>query len=412
MLQQITMPKLGESVTEGKLERWLVKAGDVVKKYDALAEVTTDKVSAEIPSSFSGVITELVANEGETLAVGALVCVVETEEQMAQQDVQEQQKPRRNQTQQQPSVKPLAKQAGRYSPAVLALASTHGLDLAQLTGTGAEGRITRKDVEAYVASGKQRVVSEEPREKLPAQEVTLAPPVTTGDVEIPVSSVRNAIAKNMLRSTTEIPHAWTMIEVDVTELVAYRDSIKDDFLQREGFNVTYFAFFMKAVAQGLKKYPMMNSVWAGDKIIQKKDINLSIAVATEEALYVPVIRNVDEKSIKGIAKEIAELTQIVRAGKLKQEHMQGGTFTVNNTGSFGSVQSMGIINYPQAAIVQFEKIVKRPVIVQQNMIAPRDIVNLCLSLDHRILDGVVCGNFLQYVKKILENTNKEKMSVY
>lgn len=408
MLQQITMPKLGESVTEGKIERWLVKPGDKVNKYDALAEVTTDKVSAEIPSSFSGVITELVANEGEVLAVGALVCVMDTDEVSEKSHLPIQQSPS-----QEPKVSPVPtrKQAGRYSPAVLTLASEYQVDLTKLTGTGADGRITRRDVENYVASGTQSDVSEV-LQNMPVTEVKTDKRLAIGDSEIPVTSVRKAIANNMLRSTTEIPHAWTMIEVDVTELTLYRERIKDDFKRREGYSLTYFAFFMKAVAQGLKKYPMMNSVWAGDKIIQKNDINLSIAVATDDALFVPVIRNVDEKSIKGIAKEIAELADIVRIGKLKAEHIEGGTFTVNNTGSFGSVQSMGIINYPQAAILQFEKIVKKPVVVQQNMIAPRDIVNLCLSLDHRILDGVICGKFLQYVKEILEKSDYNKMSVY
>ena len=216
----------------------------------------------------------------------------------------------------------------------------------------------------------------------------------------------------MVRAKTEVPHAWMMIEVDVTDLVKYRNSIKDDFKQKEGYNITYFAFFVKAVAQALREFPMMNSMWAGDKIIQKKDINLSIAVATDDALFVPVLKNVDEKSVKGIAREIHEYAQIVRSGKLKPEHMQGGTFTINNTGSFGSIQSAGIINYPQAAILQVESIVKKPVIIHENMFAARDIVNLCLSLDHRVLDGLICGKFLSRVKEILENTNKETISVY
>lgn len=409
MLQNITMPKLGESVTEGTIERWLVKSGDIVNKYDLLAEVTTDKVSAEIPSSFSGVVTELIANEGETLPVGALVCIIETEEAQANhvEVVSEQQKAQKSVPDKNPI--PL-KPPGRYSPAVISLAAQHQIDLAQLIGTGAEGRITRKDVEAFIAT---RHTQEKPQQAFapqppPTNEAQLA----NGDIEIPLTSVRQAIAKNMLRSTTEIPHAWTMIEVDVTELVAYRERIKYTFKQQEGFNITYFAFFMKAVAQALKEFPLINSVWAGDKIIQKKEINLSIAVATDNALFVPVIHRVDEKSIKGIAKEIAELAEIVKSGKLKPEHIQGGTFTVNNTGTFGSVQSAGIINYPQAAILQFEKIVKKPVIVQQNMIAPRDIMNICMSLDHRILDGLICGKFLQRVKNILENVDKEQMSVY
>lgn len=216
----------------------------------------------------------------------------------------------------------------------------------------------------------------------------------------------------MVRSKHEVPHAWTMIEVDVTNLVVYRDSIKEEFKKKEGFNLTYFSFFVKAVAQALKEFPQINSMWAGDKIIQKKDINISIAVAKDDALYVPVIKHADEKTIKGIAREISELATKARAGKLKAEDMQGGTFTVNNTGSFGSVQSMGIINYPQAALLQVESIVKRPVVMNNGMIAVRDMVNLCLSLDHRVLDGLICGKFLQRVKEILENISKENTSVY
>ncbi|MCM3720934.1 MULTISPECIES: dihydrolipoamide acetyltransferase family protein [Solibacillus] len=450
-IQNIVMPQLGESVTEGKIERWLVQVGDKVNKYDPLAEVTTDKVNAEIPSSFAGVITELIANEGETLPVGAVVCAIEVEgSEMPPAPVEKSsnvssailnagpQKKEEEKPAAKKEDKPVRteRKPGRFSPAVLALANEHDVDLAQITGTGVGNRITRKDVEAYVAAGKptsqdisndeQPTAFAEPKQESSSQESaqgsTQEPvsspqpkqeiPVAAGDIEIPVTQVRKAIAKNMLRSAHEIPHAWMMMEVDVTELVEYRDSIKEDFKKKEGFNLTYFAFFLKAVSQALKEFPIINSVWAEDKIIQKKDINLSIAVATDDALFVPVIKNVDEKSIKGIAKEIHEYAHLVRNGKLKLEHMQGGTFTVNNTGSFGSVQSMGIINHPQAAILQVESIVKRPVIVQGNMIAPRSMVNLCLSLDHRILDGMICGKFLSRVKEILENVDKQKMSVY
>ena len=447
-IQNIVMPQLGESVTEGKIERWLVQVGDKVNKYDPLAEVTTDKVNAEIPSSFAGVIKELIASEGETLPVGAVVCTIEIEgSELPTAPVEKSSNVSSailNAGVQRKEEEPVAKKEekparaerkpGRFSPAVLALANEHDVDLSQIEGTGAGNRITRKDVEAYVAAGKptnqaisndeQPVAFVEPQHEMtsqpqaqPSSSAPAAPRpneqvTAAGDIEIPVTQVRKAIAKNMLRSTHEIPHAWMMMEVDVTELVEYRDSIKEEFKKKEGFNLTYFAFFLKAVSQALKEYPIINSVWAEDKIIQKKDINLSIAVATDDALFVPVIKNVDEKSIKGIAKEIHEYAHLVRNGKLKLEHMQGGTFTVNNTGSFGSVQSMGIINHPQAAILQVESIVKKPVIVQGNMIAPRSIVNLCLSLDHRILDGMICGKFLSRVKEILENVDKKKMSVY
>ncbi|WP_391201747.1 dihydrolipoamide acetyltransferase family protein [Psychrobacillus sp. L4] len=432
-LEQIKMPQLGESVTEGTIEKWLVKPGDHVNKYDALAEVNTDKVTAEVPSSFTGVIKELLANEGDTLAVGEIVCTIETEggategvvEAAPEQPTAEKVKP----AEVQKHAAPIQLEKGakaRYSPAVLKLSQEHGIDLTLVNGTGNEGRITRKDLLKIIESGEIPVAAPAAtiaaQAPVASQTSTAAPapkaappvnvPVAVGDIEIPVTGIRKAIAANMLRSKHEAPHAWTMIEVDVTSLVQYRDSIKNEFKQKEGFNVTYFAFFVKAVSQALKEFPMMNSMWAGDKIVQKKDINISIAVATEDALFVPVIKNADEKTIKGIAREVNELAAKVRSGKLKSDEMQGGTFTVNNTGSFGSVQSMGIINYPQAAILQVESIVKRPVIMDGGMIAARDMVNLCLSLDHRVLDGLVCGRFLARVKEILENITKENTSVY
>ncbi|ATH92316.1 branched-chain alpha-keto acid dehydrogenase subunit E2 [Bacillus glycinifermentans] len=419
-VEQMTMPKLGESVTEGTISKWLVSVGDRVNKYDPIAEVMTDKVNAEVPSSFTGTIKELVAEEGETLQVGDVICNVETNEGSKPEtssDTEEHKAEElpKAETQDAPNKK-------RYSPAVLRLAGEHNIDLDQVEGTGAGGRITRKDIQRIIASGGipvQGAAAEkqpaEPQKTAPARAPkaaeTKAPETAAGDIEIPVTGIRNAIASNMVRSKHEIPHAWTMMEVDVTNLVSYRNHIKDEFKKKEGFNLTFFAFFVKAVAQALKEFPQMNSMWAGDKIIQKKDINISIAVATEDALYVPVIKHADEKTIKGIAREIADLAHKVRSGKLTSDDMTGGTFTVNNTGSFGSVQSMGIINHPQAAILQVESIVKRPVVMDHGMIAVRDMVNLCLSLDHRVLDGLICGRFLARVKDILEHIDANT-SVY
>ncbi|MGB2991265.1 MAG: dihydrolipoamide acetyltransferase family protein [Paenisporosarcina sp.] len=436
-IEQIKMPQLGESVTEGTIEKWLVQPGDKVNKYDSLAEVNTDKVTAEIPSSFTGVIKELIATEGETLEVGAVVCTIETEGGGSTEESTSQDTPAEKETaaempaaesQKAAAPAPVREKGAkaRYSPAVLKIAQENDIDLSLVDGSGNEGRITRKDLLAIIESGNIPTAKAEQaapkaetaapaQNTAPAAKSAAAPvnvPVAVGDIEIPVTGIRKAIAANMLRSKHEAPHAWTMIEVDVTNLVQYRDSIKNEFKKKEGFNVTYFAFFVKAVSQALKEFPMMNSMWAGDKIVQKKDINISIAVATEDALYVPVIRNADEKTIKGIGREVNELAGKVRAGKLKSDEMQGGTFTVNNTGSFGSIQSMGIINYPQAAILQVESIVKRPVIMDGGMIAARSMVNLCLSLDHRVLDGLVCGRFLARVKEILENMTKENTSVY
>ncbi|ETI66687.1 dihydrolipoamide acetyltransferase family protein [Neobacillus vireti] len=431
-IEQIKMPQLGESVTEGTISKWLVSVGDKVNKYDPLAEVMTDKVNAEVPSSFTGVIKELIAGEGDTLAVGEIICTIEVEGGESQETATAEKTPAAATIGAESGIQVDQGNKARYSPAVLKISQEHGIDLTQVSGTGAGGRITRKDllklieagtipaagqkveapvVPAAVPAAKQEMaqpVVSSPAQAAPAVNI----PVTAGDIEIPVTGIRKAIAANMLRSKHEAPHAWTMIEVDATNLVEYRNSLKDEFKKKEGFNLTFFAFFVKAVAQALKEFPQINSMWAGEKIIQKKDINISIAVATDDALYVPVIKNADEKTIKGIAREISELAVKVRTGKLRSEDMQGGTFTVNNTGSFGSVQSMGIINYPQAAILQVESIVKRPVVMNHGMIAVRDMVNLCMSLDHRVLDGLVSGRFLQRVKEILENTSKSTTSIY
>lgn len=433
MIQNITMPQLGESVTEGTIERWLVKVGDSINKYDPLAEVNTDKVQAEIPSSFSGIVKEILVDEGQTLPVGAVVCTIQITNHNELPASPQPKKsnvsaailnagvhkplPKTDEMRKRELREPKAK--ARYSPAVLKLAAEHSIDLESVEGTGLEGRITRKDILAIIQSKEQTVnqiatdVPEQRQEVQKKHETERQEIVSqVGDIEIPITTIRRAIANNMVRSKQEVPHAWMMVEVDVTDLVAYRDAIKDEFKMKEGYNLTYFAFFVKAVAQALKEFPMMNATWAGDKIIQKKDIHMSIAVATDDELFVPVIKHVDEKSIKGIAREIHELSHLARAKKLRTEHVSGGTFTINNTGSFGSIQSMGIINYPQAAIIQVESIVKKPVIMSDNMFAARDIVNICLSLDHRVLDGLICGKFLKRVKDILEKTNKNTTSVY
>lgn len=428
-IQRINMPQLGESVTEGTISTWLVQAGDQIEKYDPIAEVMTDKVNAEVPSSFSGIITELVAEEGETIEVGQLMCYIEVEgvaEETASRPAASTESQATVDTDDHTNMKK------RYSPVVMRLAQEHNIDLNTINGTGKGGRITRKDIEAWIASGKSEV--KETNHSEPVLDATIAepepesqedaseeftPPIirrravkaNPGDREIPVTGLRKTIAQNMVRSKTEIPHAWMMIEVDVTNLVAYRNAEKDSFRENEGYNLSYFAFFLNAVAKALKKFPELNSCWAGDKIIQRNDINLSIAVAHEHELYVPVIKNVDEKSIKGIAKEIAQLAKKARTNSLTQDDMEGGTFTVNNTGSFGSVESMGVINYPQSAILQVESIVKRPVIID-DMFAARDMVNLCLSLDHRVLDGIICGAFMSHVKAILENISSDTTPIY
>ncbi|EHN9155004.1 2-oxo acid dehydrogenase subunit E2 [Listeria monocytogenes] len=414
-VEKITMPKLGESVTEGTISSWLVKPGDTVEKYDAIAEVLTDKVTAEIPSSFSGTIKEILAEEDETLEVGEVICTIETadagsSEPVAEVEETETKAPEKQETKQVKLAD--APASGRFSPAVLRIAGENNIDLSTVEGTGKGGRITRKDLLQVIENGP--VAKREEMKSAPQEKAAMpTPPVRSaaGDKKIPINGVRKAIAKHMSVSKQEIPHAWMMVEVDATGLVRYRNAVKDSFKKEEGYSLTYFAFFIKAVAQALKEFPQLNSTWAGDKIIEHANINISIAIAAGDLLYVPVIKNADEKSIKGIAREISELAGKARNGKLSQADMEGGTFTVNSTGSFGSVQSMGIINHPQAAILQVESIVKRPVIID-DMIAVRDMVNLCLSIDHRILDGLLAGKFLQAIKANVEKISKENTALY
>lgn len=426
---EIKMPKLGESVHEGTIEQWLVKEGDHVEEYDPLCEVITDKVTAEVPSSYTGTIKKIIAAAGETIEVGTVICEMDVEgtpgeasENVAPEaDTESHEQPK----QQAPSTSTSSNQPknnGRFSPVVFRLASEHNIDLSTVTGTGFEGRVTKKDIERAIEQGSSVMDNNQKSEDSVAQKVsTPVTPATTqndstssvseGDTVIPVNGVRRQIANKMVQSVHEIPHAWMAIEVDATELTKTRAHYKNQFKAQEGYNLTFFAFFIKAVAEALKKYPLLNSTWQNDEIVLHSDINISIAVAHENKLFVPVIRHADEKSIKGIAREIHELAQKARQNKLSYEDMQGGTFTVNNTGTFGSVSSMGIINHPQAAILQVESIVKRPVVID-DMIAIRSMVNLCLSLDHRILDGLQAGQFLNEVKQRIEAYTIEHTQVY
>lgn len=423
----VKMPKLGESVHEGTIEQWLVKPGDTIEEYDALCEVITDKVTAEVPSTFNGTIKEIVVEAGETVDVGTVICTMDVEgetsednnegsdEPTEQPEVSKEEQPAKAETpvSNEPQEGPMNN--GQFSPVVFKLASENNIDLSKVKGTGNLGRVTKKDILNAIENGVPTEDTSSKQVDAPTQEIaknTVQPETTSlpGD-SIPVNGVRRAIANKMLQSVHEIPHAWMMVEVDATDLVKTRQHHKSSFKQNEGYNLTFFAFFVKAVAEGLKKYPMLNSTWAGDEIKIHKDINISIAVASEDKLYVPVIKNADDKSIKGIAREINDLATRGRKHKLTSQDMKGGTFTVNNTGSFGSVSSMGIINHPQAAILQVESIVKRPVVVN-DMIGIRDMVNLSLSIDHRILDGLMAGEFLKYVKERLQSMTIENTSIY
>lgn len=411
---EVRMPQYAESVVSATISKWLKKPGDPVEEYEPLCEIITNKVTAELPSIADGTLGRIIVEEGQTVEVGTIICTIDGENRDEQKVVNTASEETQSDQEERTENKSMRH---RLSPAVRKLVEEHQIDLELIEGTGLGGRITRKDVRAYLESGvatrqaqsgsPTSVRQNDKNAQFEGQEPVL-PYASSGEVDVDrgemildVTPVRNTIATRMRQSVSEIPHAWTMIEVDVTNLVALRNKLKTEFQKREGVNLTYLAFVIKAVVNAIKEYPIMNSVWAVDKIIIKRDINISLAVGTEEAIFTPVIKRADQKNIAGLALEIDDLTRKARSGKLSPSDMQGGTITVNNTGSFGSILSQPIINYPQAVNLTFEAIVKRPVVVN-DMIAIRSMANMCLSLDHRILDGVVCGRFLQKVKENIE----------
>lgn len=427
----IELPHVGESVVEGIIGKWLKQPGDQVEKYDPLVEVVTDKVTMEVPSPADGVLTRILAEEGATVLMGAPIAEMESEEtggatappathEPGQQvetkaptevstigyllkDVQPT-GPTGGGVEEAVGVPVVAEAEGErahYSPAVRRLAREHGVDLTQVKGTGLGGRITRNDVLRFVEERQSAPASAtpaSPTRPTPAPQVAIGP----DEEAIPLSPIRRIIAENMVRSTSQIPHAWSMVEADVTALVRRRESLKEEFLRREGAELTYLSFVINAVVESLKEHPMLNSSWGGDKIILKKRIGIGVAVAAPEGLVVPVIHNADSLGIAGLARTLRELTAKAREGKLTLEDVHRGTFTVNNTGALGSIVSQPIINFPQAAILTTEAIKRRPVAVEGDTIAIRSIMNLCLSFDHRIVDGGEAGTFLQSVKGRLE----------
>lgn len=414
-IKEVLLPHLGESVTEASVVGWLVQPGDKVKRYQPLMEVVSDKVTTEVPSDFEGVIKETFVELDTDYPIGTLLMTIEVEgadEAPAAPAVEEKVEAPAAPVAAAPvkaaaPAKPAGAAAGRFSPAVLKLAGEKGIDLSLVTGTGKEGRITRKDILNFVPG--EAPVAAPAVEAAPVAETPVAAPkaapapvfASGNDEVVPADGVRKAIAKKMIQSVTEIPHAWIMVEADVTNIVNLRNSVKDDFKKQEGISLSFFPFFAKAVVQAMKKNPKINTSWQDGNIVYHKDINLSIAVTTDENLFVPVIKQADNLSLAGLTKEINRLATDVRKGTLSNADMQGGTFTLNNTGSLGSVQSMGIINHPQAAILQVESINKRIVPTKDGGFKTADMVNLCLSIDHRILDGQQAGQFLRDIKENL-----------
>jgi 2-oxoisovalerate dehydrogenase E2 component (dihydrolipoyl transacylase) len=407
-MASVKMPQLGESITEGTIAKWLKQPGDQVKKYEGLVEVITDKVNAEVPAPLAGILKEIKVKEGTTVTVGTEIAVIEESVGAAPTP------PSPRGGGEMPSATPIAAPAPaeesategrtRLSPAVRALIEEHRIsdaELSRIEGSGIGGRVSKKDIEDFVAKRAQ------PATANGEQRQTSAAPAAAPGTTIPLSPMRRAIATNMVKSKQTIPHAWTVAEVDMTNVVRFRQKAKDSFKLREGIDLTFVPIIVKAVVEGLKAVPVLNASWSEQGVVLHKEINVGVAVSVDDGLIVPVVHQADRMSISGLAKAIDDLAKRARAGKLGIPDVQGGTFTVNNPGTFGTILSYSIIAPPQAGILAMDAIVKRPVVVEGDAIAIRSMMNLCLSFDHRVLDGVSAARFLQGVRRWLEGFSEQ-----
>lgn len=460
---ELKMPKLGESVTEGTIGKWLKQPGDKVEKYDLLVEVQTDKVNTEIPSEVTGTLKEVKVNEGDTVPVGALLAVFETAdtgaaEAKASQPPAAEAAPARPAASQsapapaQPAARPVATPAApagpalrpgdgrpaapsdgqprpagaattpngggiaapprptapepggepsevRATPAVRKLAAEHGIDITRIEGTGLNGRVSRKDVEDAVSQMQTGARTQAAPRPAPAQPA-YAP--VAGDQPVKLTQMRKAIADNMTHAWTA-PHAHAVMEIDMTDLMKYREQARHDFAAREGFDLSPAAFIVKAAVEALRAVPLINASWTDDGIVLHGAANVGYAVALgDEGLVVPVIKAADEKSIAGLMRAIRDVVDRAKAKRLTFDDFSGGTFTVNNTGPLGTIVSSPIVPPGQAAIVSSESITKRLVVMDDDSIAIRWRMNLVIGFDHRVVDGATAARFLATMRDRLQ----------
>lgn len=456
MATPVTMPQLGETVVEGTITKWLKKEGETVDRDEPLFEISTDKVDTEVPSPIAGKIVQIKVPEGETVSVGTELALIEaggdgqaaaskTEEtaepaaRASETDRAEEQReepapaaaappapqaqpatraetpapaPAATVSQSQPAA--ASEDAPRsqiLSPLVRRLAEENDVDLGQLRGTGTGGRVTKKDVLAYAESrqagpataGMATAAPAAAPSAAPAREAAPAPRSADGAREeaVPLTRMRQAIARNMVASMQTSARAWNLAEVNMESVVRTREAAKDAFRQREGLNLTYMPFVARAVCEALLAFPDVNSELREDQLILKHYVNLGIAVALDEGLIVPVVKGADNMNLVGLARAINDIATRARSKKLTPDDVQGGTFTITNPGPFGSIISVPIINPPQCAILAFDSIEKRPVVID-DAIAIRHMVYLSMSWDHRIIDGATAAKFLARVKQNLE----------
>jgi len=476
MAFELKMPKLGESVTEGTIGKWLKQPGDKVNKYDLLVEVQTDKVNTEIPSPVAGTLKEVKVEEGQTVPIGTLLAIFDTADGEAAAQPSAPAAPQRAQQSQPPTATaapqapkpslpggaqapqgpgptagrgpsapegaasaparaaPPAPQSSypasqsaasatataerpdlsdvRATPAVRKLASEQGIDIAQIEGTGLGGRVSRKDVEDFIAQRQStqqqaaaRVVQAQPQ--APSQSVAArsAPvPSLAGDELVPLTQMRRAIANNMAQAWSA-PHAHAVMEVDMTDLMRYRERVRGEFQEREGFDLSPAAFIAKAVVEALRTVPSVNSSWTDQGLIRHRELNLGYAVALgDDGLIVPVIKDADGKSLAGLMRSIRDVVDRAKARRLTLDDLSGGTFTLNNTGPLGTVMSSPIVPPGQAAILSSESIRKRLVVTDEDAIAIRQMMNIVIGFDHRVVDGSTAARFLTAVRDWLQTT--------
>jgi 2-oxoglutarate dehydrogenase E2 component (dihydrolipoamide succinyltransferase) len=447
----LVLPKLGESIMEATILRWHKKPGDPVKMDETILDIATDKVDSEVPSTAEGVIEAVLFNENDVVPIGTVIAKIRvganaavTSDAPAAPAPQPQYEEAKvvEEIPFQPSHNSSPSGGGRegavirfYSPLVLNIAQQEGIGMAELEaieGTGQDGRVSKKDILAYVANKGQQAESIKPKAEsaqapvqqlstvnqqltttnLPSEALAKAghqpPTVFTGNVEvIEMDRMRKLIAKHMVDSKHTSPHVTSFAECDVTNLVLWREKVKKEFEKREGEKITFTPLFIEAIVKCIKKYPWLSSSVEGDKIIVKKDLNIGMATALPSGnLIVPVIKNADQLNLVGLTKQVNHLANAARTGKLKPDDTNGGTFTLTNVGTFGSIMGTPIINQPQVAIMAVGAIKKRPMVIetpQGDSIAIRHMMYISLSYDHRIIDGALGSTFLNAVSKELEN---------
>jgi 2-oxoglutarate dehydrogenase E2 component (dihydrolipoamide succinyltransferase)/2-oxoisovalerate dehydrogenase E2 component (dihydrolipoyl transacylase) len=378
----IIMPQLGESIAEGTVVKWLVPPGGRIEKDEPLLEVETEKVALEIPSPATGILSDILVQEGRTVPVGTLLGHLNNEATAGTGVIN-----RVGGVVVRPT-EPLQEGTDHYSPAVRQLAKEQGIDLSQVTGTGTGGRVTKKDVLDFIAHRQPSAIGSRP-----SSEQTFG-----GEEVVPFTQMRKTIAERMVKSKQTSAHVATFFEADFSEIAKFR----------EGKSVTYLPFVISAVTRAIKELPILNSSWGDQGIIKKKDIHLGIAVAVEDGLLVPVIRHADRKRLMQLSKDVTDLAERARNKKLNPDEVQGGTFTITNHGGFGSLFSAPIIHQPQIAILGVGAVQKRPVVIN-DAIAIRPMCYLSLSFDHRVIDGATADQFMSKVKSYLEHSDWEKL---